>query len=216
MEVSIAHHHFSLHPSGAMFWREQQMLLIADVHLGKVTHFRKSGVAVPLGAIEANFKQLDALLDHYHPATICFLGDLFHSDLNREWDFFADWVCRIQTPVVLIAGNHDVIPEHRYCEISVEVRASWQVGNFLLTHHPVEAAPLFNFCGHIHPCVRLQGAGRQYLKLPCFFRSAGQMILPAFGEFTGMYEMTPSESDRIYAVAGKEVIEVLVQGERRT
>ena len=80
--------HFSMHPSGAMFWEEKQMLLVSDVHLGKISHFRKYGSAVPQNAIAQNFERLTAVVEHFQPSRICFLGDLFHSSLNLEWDLF--------------------------------------------------------------------------------------------------------------------------------
>ena len=38
---------FILHCSGAIFWPARSILLISDVHLGKVSHFRRHGVALP-------------------------------------------------------------------------------------------------------------------------------------------------------------------------
>jgi len=34
--ITLHQQTFTLHPSGAMYWHETQMLLVADVHLGKV------------------------------------------------------------------------------------------------------------------------------------------------------------------------------------
>ena len=47
MNVQINNNHLILHPSGAVYWEEKQTLLLADVHLGKVAHFRKNGISVP-------------------------------------------------------------------------------------------------------------------------------------------------------------------------
>ncbi|NNF19114.1 MAG: metallophosphoesterase, partial [Flavobacteriaceae bacterium] len=58
--LPIQQSNFELHPSGALYWVDQSMLLISDVHLGKVSHFRKYGAAVPQNAIAANFRLLDA------------------------------------------------------------------------------------------------------------------------------------------------------------
>ena len=77
-EISIQKNTFTMHPSGGMLWHEKHMLLIADVHLGKVSHFRKHGSAVPLRAVAANFDQLTRVADYYQAQSICFLGDLFH------------------------------------------------------------------------------------------------------------------------------------------
>ena len=46
-EIIIFNDHFYLHKTGAVFWKEKNTLLLADIHLGKVGHFRKSGIPVP-------------------------------------------------------------------------------------------------------------------------------------------------------------------------
>ena len=40
--IKISENHFDLHPSGAIYWLEKKTLMLADVHLGKVAHFRKN------------------------------------------------------------------------------------------------------------------------------------------------------------------------------
>lgn len=204
--INIHNQQFVLHPSGAVFWEEKQLLLIADVHLGKVSHFRKAGFAVPNNAISKNFLKLAAVVDYFKPQTICFLGDLFHSHLNNEWDLFAEWFQNCDCKVGLVAGNHDIISPAKYHDIGIEVMMEWMIDGFLLTHHPKEIAGLYNFSGHIHPCVVLHGLGRQFLKIPCFFRREHQMIFPAFGAFTGTFELVPTETDTVYALAKNEVI----------
>jgi len=199
---------FTLHPSGALFWVEKSLLLISDVHLGKVGHFRKFGAAVPRKAVHQNFLLLDEVVAHFEPFHICFLGDLFHSSLNKEWRLFENWVARTPAKISLVIGNHDIIASERFGELEIEIFEALELDGFLLTHHPEERENFFNFCGHIHPAVRLQGFGRQRLKLPCFFKTKNQMILPAFGEFTGNHTLTPKKEDEIFVIADGEVVKV--------
>ena len=206
--VSICGESFVLHPSGGVFWPSRDILLIADVHLGKISHFRKAGFAVPAASVSGNFKQLDQATKFFGPSTTVFLGDLFHSDLNNEWMLFSDWARDCASTLLFIAGNHDIISPEKYENLGIPVFDELRLGNFLLTHKPVESTEAFNFCGHIHPAVRLRGKGRQFLTMPCFFHRPMQMILPAFGEFTGTYEMIPREEDCVYAVTRDEVIVV--------
>lgn len=208
MLVKIQNQTFEFHPSGAAFWKEQHMLLISDVHLGKISHFRKHGSAVPYKAIGRNFQQLSAVVKYFRPSTICFLGDLFHSALNAEWQLFEEWVKTISAEVLLIAGNHDIISPLKYEAIGIQVHEEMITEGFFLTHHPEEREGFYNICGHIHPGYRLIGRGRQVLKLPCFYKSRSQLILPAFGEFTGNYILKPSEQDQVFALTGQEVIRV--------
>ncbi len=194
--------------SGVSYWEEQKMLLVADVHLGKISHFRKNGSAVPQQAIQANFERLTAAIKRFKPKKVVFLGDLFHSSFNSEWYVFENWVKKQQISMTLIAGNHDIISPIQYSSLDIELVEELIINKFLLTHHPEKRTGFFTICGHIHPGYRLEGFGKQVLKLKCFFRSENQLILPAFGEFTGCFLMTPSPKDQIYVCASEEVIKV--------
>ena len=207
-KIQLANQTFILHHSGTMFWEEQELLLISDVHLGKISHFRKFGSAVPHAAISENFKRLDQVLDFFSPKRIVFMGDLFHSSLNMEWDLFTDWMKTIEIPVVLVAGNHDIISELKYEALGVKIYSEIILKNLLLTHHPEERDGYFNICGHLHPGFKLRGNGRQILRLRCFYQNKEQLILPAFGEFTGNFWISPNEGDRIFAITKTEVISV--------
>jgi DNA ligase-associated metallophosphoesterase len=208
MEIEIRHNSFTLHTSGALFWEEQNTLLISDVHLGKIAHFRKHGLAIPENAISENFKRLDEVAALFTPYKIIFLGDLFHSKINNEWNFFADWANEISAKIILVEGNHDIIGKEYYAELDIDIYPKLIIDEFLLTHHPTQTDQVFNFCGHIHPGIKLRDLGRQSMKLPCFFRKGNQMILPAFGEFTGKYFLTPDENDQVYAIAKDKIIQV--------
>ena len=50
MTIEIHTHQFVLHPTGGIYWKEKQSWLLADIHLGKVAHFRKNGIPVPRNA----------------------------------------------------------------------------------------------------------------------------------------------------------------------
>jgi hypothetical protein len=49
-------------PQKAIFWQQEGILLIADVHLGKINHFRKAGIAVPHIATASDYTALEELL----------------------------------------------------------------------------------------------------------------------------------------------------------
>lgn len=208
LEIEINRQTFVLHNSGALYWVGKKMLLISDAHLGKISHFRKHGSALPAKAIFMNFSRLDELVAYFVPEKICFLGDLFHSALNKEWHFFEEWVARTALPIILIAGNHDIVSPQKYEELHIPIVSEWLLDGFLLTHFPEEREGAFTFSGHIHPSVMLTGQGRQFLKLPCFFRSGEQIILPAFGEFTGTSVMELKPGDVAYVITKEEVIKI--------
>lgn len=206
--IQIKQQEFVLHPSGAVYWSQKDMLLIADVHLGKVSHFRKHGSAVPLQAIYANFDNLDGVVQHFKPAHICFLGDLFHSYINEEWLLFASWVARQKSKITLVSGNHDIIAPQRFEDLDVQVKEEWRLGSLLLTHIPELRAGYFNLAGHIHPGVQLNGIGLRGVKVSCFHKTPDQMVIPAFGTFTGHFIISPTSDDHIFAIADDQVIPI--------
>lgn len=207
-KIEIYEQLFTLHPSGSLFWNEKSILMISDVHLGKISHFRKFGAAVPQQAISANFDMMDDVIAYFNPKTIIFLGDLFHSHLNLEWRHFEAWVSQTSAKITLINGNHDVISPSKYEALGIPVYDERIIDNFLLTHHPEIREGFFNFCGHIHPSVKISAIGKQSLRLPCFFKNQNQMILPAFGEFTGSHTLKPKKKDEIFALADGMVIKI--------
>lgn len=206
--ITLNYNEFILHCTGAVYWVQKKLLLISDAHLGKVSHFRKHGAGIPNGIMYKNFLKMDSVITQFRPEGICFLGDLFHSTLNKEWDLFSGWVTKTNLPMVLIAGNHDIINPKKYEALGIQTVSEWAVDGFLLTHHPEEREGYFTLCGHIHPAVQLRGIGRQFLKLPCFFKTENQMILPAFGEFTGSYVMEPQQGDAVYVITKDAVMPV--------
>lgn len=208
MKITINKQNFILHPCGVAFWEEKKILLISDLHLGKVSHFRKHGMAIPEKAVQENFNRLNNILELFDIETIIFLGDLFHSKMNNEWDLFSDWTKTITQQLILIEGNHDVISKKHYTDLNIEIYSEIIIDGFLLTHHPSTRENFFNLCGHIHPGIKLKGLGKQFLGLSCFFRKPNQLIFPAFGAFTGNFYLIPEEKDKVYVIAKDEVIEI--------
>ena len=204
--INIAKNEFVLHPSGAVYWVEKKTLLLADVHLGKVAHFRKNGIAVPRKAEGVFYQKIDALFQTFPVDRIIFLGDLFHSDQNNEWHLFAAWVEQQTAELILVEGNHDVIQAWKFEQLKLAVVDTFTEDNFNFSHFPREVENCFVFCGHVHPGVKLKGGGLQRLSLPCFYHSKHQLILPAFGAFTGLHLLQVKSGDRVYVTTGKEVI----------
>lgn len=211
MDIQILDEQFVLFPQKAIFWKSQNALLLSDLHLGKINHFRKAGIPVPSKANDHNLEVLLDLVALCKPARIVCLGDLFHSHYNTEWEVFGEVVRHFShITFELVQGNHDIMGKYQYARKGIQVYDSLVIGKFLLTHHPLESVPegMYNIAGHIHPGVSLRGKGRQAMTLPCFFFSEHQAFLPAFGKFTGLARIAPKRHDRIYIVADDKVMSV--------
>jgi len=203
-----------LHPFKGMYWSEQETLMVADLHLGKATHFRKAGIPVPKEVRQSNFDKFTALLLDLNPKRVLILGDLFHSECNTAWEDFVFITKQFEeTTFELVVGNHDIMDDTQYKYAKLKIHPEpYDIAPFILTHHPMELEDIkegeYNLCGHIHPAVYLRGVAKQGMKLPCFHFNEKQGILPAFGEFTGTAIMRTKRKDQVFVVSTDRVIEM--------
>lgn len=211
LQVSVANEVLSLLPQRMLFWEAQSMLVIADLHLGKVNHFRKAGIAVPIQANAKNLEELVSGIQKTKPTRVLFLGDLFHSHYNDEWEAIGQLIKHFSgISFELVLGNHDVLSEYQYVKHGIVLHEELTINPFLFTHHPLEdfKGELYNLSGHLHPGVKLVGKGKQQLTLPCFYFGKHQGLLPAFGVFTGMALITHKKSDQVFVIVENEILKI--------
>lgn len=209
MQVSLEGHLFSFLPERALFKHDESLLVIADVHLGKASHFRKHGISIPAASQAEDYTKLRRLLDKTKPEKVYFLGDLFHSSLNSDWHAFAALVESYPNLCfTLIKGNHDIIDYKFFDKLCIDVSdKELTEGPFVYSHEPLQSVDSnrLNIAGHIHPGILLRGMGKQSLRLPCFHLSGNTLLLPAFGTLTGLYMMDMDQHNKVYAVLPGEV-----------
>ncbi len=210
-QVEIVNEQLELLSEKVIYWAKYKLLLIADLHLGKVNHFRRSGIPVPQKTNDKNIERLIVLLQNQKPDRVIFLGDLFHSHYNSEWEVLGQVISAFpQIQFELVIGNHDILSRHQYEKHGIVIHEDpLFIEPFILSHEPLEEAfDGYNLAGHVHPSVRLLGKGRQHMKLPCFHFNHRQGLLPAFGEFTGTHSLKPDKDDKVFVVLDDEVMEI--------
>ncbi|MBN3582075.1 ligase-associated DNA damage response endonuclease PdeM [Algoriphagus aestuarii] len=188
-------------------------IFIADLHFGKAAHFRKSGIPIPEPIHQEDLINLDILINKYRPQHVYFLGDLFHSDWNGQWNVLNDFLAAFtKVTFHLVLGNHDILPPSHYKDAIFQLHNSpIEIGNLILSHEPLEeiAEDKINLCGHIHPGIRLVGKARQSIRLSCYHYRPNQLILPAFGRFTGLALVKPTSNDQVFGITNERVIPIL-------
>lgn len=197
----------------AACWPARATLLVADPHFGKAAAFRFAGLFVPKGTTAAALARLSQLLAATGAERIVFLGDFLHAREGRHepmWAAITSWrQAHANVAMSLVRGNHDRHAGDPPGELGIEVVDGPMVeGPFALAHHPVPVEGRYVLAGHIHPCVTVRGKGRQRERLACFWFGRDTGVLPAFGEFTGCAEITPAPGERVWVVAGPDVIAV--------
>jgi hypothetical protein len=182
---SFAGETFEATPSGALFWRAQHALLVADLHLEKASWFARLGQFLPPYDSHATLSALADEVERSGAMRLFCLGDSFHDrfgcdrlpanarELLSSLTAKLDWVW--------IVGNHDPgFADHCGGRIADEI----EIGTVILRHEAVPGEPRPEISGHFHPKLRLHLKGRQVSRR-CFVLSATKIIMPAFGSLTG-------------------------------
>ena len=150
MQLNLHNQTFLLSEHKALFWLEQKMLIIADAHFSKETHFRKNGVAIPAGILQNDLRRMETMIDTFDPDQILFLGDMFHSEENDGLNEFLNWRKTFSSlKITLVIGNHDILINEWYThakifciggpdglapEIDASARLRWSLSALTLPH----------------------------------------------------------------------------------
>jgi uncharacterized protein len=203
-------------PERGAFSPGEKTLFVADLHLGKAATFRSLGAPAPTGVSEETLRRLAELIDTIRPQHVAVLGDFTHARAAMTPGLFESlcaWRTRWSSlAFTIVLGNHDRGAEQAYSDCGfASVEAPAVIAGIECRHHPIDSAhgegPLA-LAGHVHPVVRLNGPGRDSLRTPCFVMGERQIVLPAFGEFTGGSLVTLGEGERAMIATARGVFDV--------
>jgi DNA ligase-associated metallophosphoesterase len=186
--------------SGALFWEEQRLLVVSDLHLEKGSSYANRGVLLPPYDTIATLGRLGAVIAHHDPRTVIALGDSFHdrnaherlSPANRDvlsaLQMRRDWIW--------ISGNHDpALPPDLGGTVADEVA----IGPIIFRHEPTGAAG--EIAGHLHPKARVSTRGRA-VERRCFASDGMRAVMPAFGAYTGGLSIRDAAFAKIFQTLG--------------
>jgi DNA ligase-associated metallophosphoesterase len=212
--VTIQSTRIQLSGYGSLYISDLSVLIISDVHLGKSTHFRKNGIPIPIQVMYDDLQNLEILLNHYNPAHLVISGDLFHSDINKEWDIFCRFLSEFPgIRKTLVLGNHDRFTTETYKKVGMDVCYRLILDKFSIIHDAADIDEQSSHCfisGHLHTAVRLKGQAKQQMVLPAFIVSDTRILLPAFGRFTGKAVVKPEPLDKVFVLYDKKISEVRI------
>jgi DNA ligase-associated metallophosphoesterase len=208
-EISVLNQRLQLLPEKAVYVPDLDLLLVADVHLGKSEAFQSLGIPIPNRVNQDTLDRLQNLCDRLFPKTLIVLGDLFHSLRGFDDTILQSWVHFTETcgaAVQVILGNHDRAIATLLSAYAIPFHTRpVEYPGLILSHEPANVPNCVNLCGHIHPCLLLK-TRLDTLRLPCFFLEQHRLILPSFGSFTGGYEMRLKPGAIAYVVAEGVVV----------
>ncbi len=199
----------------SIFWEEEKALILSDLHFGKTGHFRKAGIPVPQNVYKEDLQRLVSQIQHFGPRKLIVVGDFFHSQANKELDWFTKWRNDFShLELILIKGNHDILNKSWYASAGITVTdKSLSIGNFCFRHdlqdcETDDEEPGFLFSGHLHPGVMISGLGKQSLRFPCFYFTETFCVLPAFSKFTGSVNVDPKPGEVVFAIVNNSLIRI--------
>ncbi|MFP4845948.1 ligase-associated DNA damage response endonuclease PdeM [Winogradskyella sp. PE311] len=172
----------------AIYWPNENAIVLSDLHIGKTGHFKKHGIPIPDAILQKDLERLEFLIHHYRAKKMLVVGDLFHAQYNEDMVTFKTWLLKFKgLKIILIKGNHDRLSKKIMTEFNFTTETELELHPFLFVHEPLESHnDKFTISGHIHPGIIISGKGKQKLKLPCYHINRNQIILPAFSLFTGL------------------------------
>lgn len=183
--ISLAGARLQARASGALFWPDQQVLCISDLHLGKSERMaRRGGGLLPPYDTGDTLARLDAEIEATRAAHVICLGDSF-DDLDAAHALTEDqanWLARLMAGRrwTWIEGNHDPGP----MGLGGTHTAALTIGPLVFRHIAKAAAAPGEVSGHYHPKATLHARGRSITR-PCFLTDSDRLVLPAFGTYTG-------------------------------
>jgi uncharacterized protein len=199
-------------PSGALYWPDERMLVVADLHLEKGSAFAERGVLLPPYDTASTLLRLAGLLPRYAPRSVVALGDSFHDGDGpgrmssadgtalRALQNGRDWIW--------IAGNHDAeLPR----DVGGSFAASLAVGALIFRHLPSAGIADGEVAGHLHPVARLTQRGRSVSRR-CFTSDGRRLVMPAFGAYAGGLNI---RDDAFLGLFGTLAYSALMLGEQR-
>jgi DNA ligase-associated metallophosphoesterase len=186
--------------SGALFWEEERLLVVSDLHLEKGSSFAMRGVLLPPYDTAATLGRLAAVIARYDPRSVIALGDSFH-DRDAHERLSAtdrDGLAALQTQRdwIWISGNHDpALPSSLGGVVAHEVA----IGPIVFRHEPTGAVG--EIAGHLHPKARVSTRGRS-MERRCFASDGARAVMPAFGAYTGGLSIRDAAFSKIFQTPG--------------
>jgi DNA ligase-associated metallophosphoesterase len=197
---------------GALYWPDEQLLVVSDLHLEKGSAYAARGMLLPPYDTASALERIGALLARYLVRMVIALGDNFHDGGGparlAARDRAALLALQRGRDWVWIAGNHD--PEPREGIGGVFAR-SLALGPLVFRHEPKPEPSEGEIAGHLHPSARVRHRGR-VLTRRCFASDGTRLVLPAFGAYTGGLNIRDAAFLRVF---GALAFTAHLIGERR-
>lgn len=188
--------------SGALYWPDESLLAVADLHFEKGSAFALNGMLLPPYDTASTLERLAWIIAYYDPRIVVALGDNFHDGDGaarlRPEDRSALYSLQQSRDWIWVTGNHDPRP---MVGVGGEFAGSVACGKIHFRHEPGGDCDAGEVAGHLHPSARICQRGRT-LTRRCFAADERRLVLPAFGAYTGGLNVRNSAFVRVFGGLG--------------
>jgi DNA ligase-associated metallophosphoesterase len=199
LNVRVGETWAALLPSGAVMIEAEAMLVCADLHLEKGSAYAARGQLLPPYDTRETLRRLMLDVRACRPRRIVLLGDTLHDPgaqgrIDPEDARMLGEIAR-GLSLLWVMGNHD--PEGPG-GLPGETAATLAVRDLTLRHEPEPGERPGEVAGHLHPCARVEGAGRS-VRRRCFVTDGARLVLPAYGAYAGGLSIRDAAFDGLFA-----------------
>src|SRR3989344_2161916 len=180
-----------------LFFPNEGILVIGDLHIGYEHLYEQSGLQISLGLTSQILDDLKKILNHikavYTLKKIVFIGDIkhyFNTQYEEKKAFFKilnlieKYVKNPKTDIILIKGNHDTFDLTTKKSKKVHIE-----DDIAFTHGHEKYKEIFSdkikyvVMGHLHPSIRLSDKAKSE-KFKCFLTGTYNhkefIVMPSF------------------------------------
>lgn len=171
-----------------------EILIIADPHIGYEEYLNKEGLLVPRFQFERLLNKLSKIIKNRRFEKIIVNGDLKHEFgkiSQQEWKDtlkFLDFLCKFSKKIILIKGNHDTILGPIAKKRNIEIVDYFKFKDTLICHGD-KIIDNDNFkklktiiIGHEHPAISLR-EGMRTEKFKCWlvgkYKRKNLIVMPS-------------------------------------
>ncbi|HXZ67064.1 MAG TPA: ligase-associated DNA damage response endonuclease PdeM, partial [Alphaproteobacteria bacterium] len=141
-------------PSGALYWPDEETLIVSDLHFEKGSAYARRGIFLPPYDTRATLKSLASATERYKPKQMIALGDSFHDAWGSERIAPRDKAMLGELMMgrewIWVLGNHDPAPPK---ELGGDSCDEFRLGQLTFRHEPQPGAAIGEVAGHLHPCA---------------------------------------------------------------
>lgn len=184
---------FRVFPGGAVLIVPEEVLVVADLHLGCEAVLEERGLSLPRVQTRKIQEYIYGLVDEVRPAKLVVAGDLKHNfsrNLDQEWSDIVRFVqgLRGRVPLEVVKGNHDNYLGSILRECGVPFLKEMSVSGVRILHgHEGALDDRPTVMGHVHPSIAVRDRSGAGVKDSCFLYldAHGLLVLPQLSIVAG-------------------------------